>query len=294
MEQNLSLPVEIKMVANEPTPGELFVCSAKIKPEAGEPLKIAFEADKNIPEYLEHLYHNHLAYAYEHIEKYFQAGPSVDFKEIVYVFKTENIDEAKQLMHNDPFYKEGFYYDDSWFPWEIHSPRWKTPEHWKETHNNFLANVGIIPKYLQGIKQPVEEVRIDEITPYKLFASFCKMNEKIMQPWMAPESTTSLASFIQHVYYCNGPGGVGTMGYHWLAGPSTDFSQDLTILSVNSLFMAQLVRENDPLVKINAFYDISYFEWCIHLPVRKASPQHKDKLKKFLQDAGISLPKREL
>ena len=294
MKQDLSLPVEIKMVANEPTPDDLFVCYGKIKPEAGGPLKTAFEDDNQLPEDLEFLYLKHLAYAYEHVEKYFQAGPSADFTEFIFVFKTGSIDEARRLMHNDPFYEEGFFYNDSWFPWEIHSPRWKTPEHWKGTHNKFLANVGIIPKYLQGIKQPVQEIRIDEITPYKLFASFCKMNEKIMEPWMSPKSTTSLASFIQHVYYCNGPGGVGTMGYHWLAGPSADFTQDLTILSVNSLLTAQLVRENDPLVKINAFYDINYFEWCIHLPVKKASPQHKHKLKNFLQNAGIGPAKQEL
>ena len=79
------------------------------------------------------------------------------------------------------------------------------------------------------------------------------------------------------------------MGFDWEGGPSADWRYELSILSVTSMQMAQLVRENDPFAQYEFFYDSTYFEWYIHMPLRKASPTHKETLKRFLSGAGIKL-----
>ena len=78
------------------------------------------------------------------------------------------------------------------------------------------------------------------------------------------------------------------MGFDWEAGPSMDQSYDLTVMSVGSMEMARLLRENDPVSQNGLFYDHRYFEWCILMPWKKASPTYKDNLKKLLKTAGIT------
>ena len=77
------------------------------------------------------------------------------------------------------------------------------------------------------------------------------------------------------------------MGYDWESGPAVDYRNELSIFSVTSMQMAQLIRENDPFAQHGFFYDRRYFEWCIHMPLRKASPAHKEALERFLRGAGI-------
>ncbi len=293
MKQTGQVASGIRMVPIERIPDRLFVCSAKIKPEAGITLKTAFEVGVGLPKDLAVTYNAHLIYAYDLGEKglYWEAGPSADFTEVLYILATDSLQEAQRLMHDDPFYKGGIFYDDWGFEWAIHSPPWKTNLPHRELIENLMRDIGILPKYPPGVKSPIKEIKVEIITPPKLFASFAKTNpeyqDKITQ---AMETGSPIpAFFIQHCYNRIGPGGTGDMGYDWESGPSVDFRDELSILSVNSLQMAQLVRENDPFTKHGLFYDYRYFEWCIHMPLRKASPAHKETLKRFLRGAGVKL-----
>ena len=288
MEQNWQLPFEIKIVPDEATPPGLFVCSAKIKAEAGLALKGAFEAGAGLPRDLEAAYREHLIYAYELGEKNscWEAGPAADFTEILYVFAADSLEAARKLMHDDPFYASGIFYDDNWFEWHIHSPLWKTNVP-AIAEGIELKDFGIALKYPPGVEQPVEELRVSVMTPPKLIVSFARGKEgaeKIWQPGTPPP-----AFIVQHLFNRAGPGGMGPMGYDWESGPSIDRSYDLTILSVNSIEMAKLLRENDASVRYGFLYDCRYFEWCIHMPLRKSSPQHKETLRRFLRDAGVKL-----
>jgi hypothetical protein len=83
------------------------------------------------------------------------------------------------------------------------------------------------------------------------------------------------------------------MGYDWEAGPSEDQNYDLTVMSVSSLEMAILLRENDPVSQHGLFYDHHYFEWCIMIPFGKVSPAYKATLKQLLINAGVDLPTKE-
>ena len=106
MKQKWQVPAEIRMVPSEPTPDKLFVCSAKIKREAGTVLKKAFDVGTGLPKDLEATYNKHLIYTYELGEKgsYWAAGPAADFTEILYIFSTDSLEEAQKLMHNDPLF----------------------------------------------------------------------------------------------------------------------------------------------------------------------------------------------
>jgi hypothetical protein len=289
MNQQWQMPVPKNLVSAEPTPYRLYVCSARIKPEAGSQLKNTF--DKGIPLAgdLENTYNQHLVYTHHLGDTYFEAGPSADFTEILYIFSTENMAEAQTTLRNDPLFKSGIIYEDSWFTWEIHSPRWKIAANFREADEKFLYSAGLLPQYPPEIKQSIGEIIVDNITPPRLFACFSKMNRGILNQWLSPHSKTASVVMVQHVYNCAGQGGAGSMGYHWLSGPSVDYTLDLSIFSVNSLFMAQLIKENDSFSRYGIFYDFRYFEWCIHMPFRKASPQHKETLKRLMEKAGIKV-----
>jgi hypothetical protein len=277
------IPVVYNLVSAEPTPEVLFLCSAKIKRETGIILKNMFDTGNITAGLIASIYTQHLSYVYSLGAKYFEAGPSSDFTEIIYIFSTGSLEESQNLLRNDPFYKAGYFYDELWFPWEIHSPRWRISHGFRPADENIMVNAGLVPEYPLDIKQSIKEVKIDIITPSKLFACFSKINRGILLPFLSSEPMRSSNIFIQHVYNCSGQGGAGSMGYHWLSGPSVDFNQDLTIFSVNSLFMAQLIKENDAFSRYGVFYDMRYFEWCIHVPFRKASPQHKNLLKRLIE-----------
>lgn len=289
MKQNSPIPEEIRLVPSEPTPEKLWVCSAWIESRMGQALKKAFESGEDLPADVGAIYYPHLTYTYKQGETgaYYEAGPSADFSEILYILAADSLEEAQKLMHNDPFYKMGIIYHDKWFQWEIHAPRWRSNAQDVITGDVFRA-IGILPRYPAGVSPVITEVKINLITPLKLYASFSKMNNEVVQP-PDEKSMTFSAATLQHLYYVSGEGGAGPLGYLWLAGPSTDFSQDLSIISASSLPMAQLVRDNDPLMRYGALEDTRYFEWYIHIPLRKASPPQKEVLKRFLQKAGVKL-----
>ena len=306
MKQTGQVPAEVRMVPTEPIPDNLFVCSAKIKLEAGRALKNAFEAGTSLPKDLQATYNEHLIYAYALGEKglYWEAGPSADFTEVLYIFSTDSLEEAQKLMQNDPFYKEGIFYGDLWFQWAIHSPIWEANLPHRELIETVNREFGIWPKYPPGVKPPVREIKVELTTPPKLFASLAKINpeyiEKINQAVVeyieksnqdVEASRPVPAFFTHHVFNRDGPSGTTQMGYDWESGPSVDWRYDLSTFSVNSIEMARLIRENDAFVQHGVFYDCTYFEWCIHMPFRKASPTHKEALKRFLRGAGVKLAK---
>jgi len=288
MKQNWLIPTEIKMVPTEPTPAKLFVCSAKIKLGAGAALRNAFDKGIDLPKGLAATYNKHLIYAYGDNKKnsYWEAGPAADFTEILYIFSIDSLEEAQKLMHNDPLYTQEIFYDDKWFEWHIHSPIWKTNVA-SIGNGDLLRDFGLLPKYPPEIKPQIVELKVEVTTPQRLFASFAKGTEEPVKGWLSGKEPP--AFIVQHLFNRAGPGGMGPMGYDWESGPAVDRSCDLTILAVNSMQMAQLIRENDASVRYGANYDCRYFEWCIHIPFRKASPQHKETLKKFLRNVEVKL-----
>lgn len=295
MKQDWPIPSELRLVPVVPFPDHLFVCFAKIKPEAGVSLKSVFAEGKNPPKKLEAAIMEHLSYTYKLGEqgKYWEAGPAADFTEILYIFSTASIDEAKRLMHEDPFYRDGIIYNDWWFEWHVHAPPWKIKPADREMMEGLMRGVNIIPTYPPGVKPQVKEVKVKVVTPLKLFVSISKANaEGIKQLERDEHAGKPVPSFfVNHAYNRLGPGGTVQMGYDWEAGPSMDQYYDLTIMSVSSMQMAQSLRENDPVTQNGLFYDLRYFEWAILMPFEKVSPTYKDVMKKLLKTAGIKLAK---
>ncbi len=293
MVQNWQGPAEVRLIPNETIPDRLFVCVARIKTEAGIALQSAFEGGESLSKDLEGLFNEHLTYAYGLGENgaYWEAGPAADFTKVLYVFSTDSLEEARKAMHDDPFYKAGIFYDDWWMGWSIHTPTWKISSSMQEEMHNLMRGAGILPTYPPEVKPPVKEIKVEVTTPPKLVVSFAKANaEGIKKIENDQKSGKPAPSFLfQHAFNRLGPGGTTTMGYDWEVGPSSDSLYDLTILSVGSMEMAKLLRENDPFTQNGLFYDPSYFEWYIHMPLRKASPTRSETLKQFLKRAGVQL-----
>lgn len=294
MKENSLAPSEIRLVSTTPMPDHLFACFAKIKPEAGAALKAVFNGGKKPPKILGAAFNQHLLYTYDLGEKgrFWEAGPSTDFTEILYIFSTSSLAEARRLMHNDPFYHEGIYFDDWWFEWHVHVPIWKIKPADREMMEGLLRHVNILPTYPPGIKPVINEIKVNIVTPLKLFVSISKAKaEAIKQNERDEKDGKPVPSyFINHAYNRLGPGGTVQMGYDWEAGPSLDQSYDLTIMSVGSMQMAQQLRENDPVSQQGLFYDHRYFEWCILTPFKKVSPGYKDIMIKLIKAAGIEVP----
>jgi uncharacterized protein YciI len=295
MTENAAVPAVLKLVSTTPFPDHLFVCMAKIKRQAGAALKAVFNQGKPPAKILGDAFTKHLAYTYELGKKgfFWEAGPATDFSEILYVFSTSTMDEARRLMHDDPFYKEGIFFDDFWFEWWVHAPVWKIKPADQEMIEGLMKHVNIIPTYPPGVKPAINEVKVRIVTPIHLFVSFSKARaEAIKQLERDEKAGKPVPSFfVNHALNRLGPGGTVQMGYDWEAGPSMDQYFDLTIMSVSSKQMAQQLRENDPVTQNGLFYDLRYFEWCILMPFEKVSPGYKETMIKLLKSAGIELPK---
>ena len=65
MKQVWPVPSQMKLVPTVPFPDHLFVCNAKIKPEAGESLKSVFAGGKIPSKKLETALTEHLIYTYD-------------------------------------------------------------------------------------------------------------------------------------------------------------------------------------------------------------------------------------
>lgn len=283
---------EIKLVSTISFPDHLFACFAKIKPEAGVALRNLYNTKKRLTGKMDSVYAQHLIYSYELGEKslVWEAGPSVDFTEILYIFSTPSLAKAQKLMHADPLYKENIYFDDWWFEWHVHVPTWKIRPAEREMMEGLMRYINIIPNYPTGVQPKTTEIKVDIVTPPRLFVDISRAKAEEMKKLEKDQQAGKPvpAFFIQHAFYRLGPGGTVQMGYDWEAGPSEGQNYDLTVMSVASIEMAKLLRENDPVSQHGLFYDHHYFEWFIMIPFRKVTPPYKATLKQLLINAGLN------
>ena len=113
--------------------------------------------------------------------KYWEAGPATDFTEILNVYSTSSLAAAKKLMHRDPFYQEGILYDDWWFEWQVHVPTWKIDASHREMMEGLLRAVHLLPNYPPGAKPEVNEIKVETVTPPKLFVSISRAQAKAIK-----------------------------------------------------------------------------------------------------------------
>ncbi len=282
--------METRIVPNETIPARLFVCFAQVSPEAGAALNATYESGKILPEHLASLYRKHLLYTHRLGENgsIWEAGPSADFTRILYIYATPDMESAKQLMGDDPLCQAGVLTHDLWLEWSVHTPDWKTGPVARSETEGLKRGTGILPSYPPGVNPTVAVVNVEIVTPPKLVVCLARADvSRLKQLEKNHKEGRPIPSFlVQHAFNRLGPGGTAAMGYDWEGGPSADSVYDLTILSVGSLEMARLLRENDPFTQHGLFYQLEYFEWFIHTPFRKASPGHREGLRQLLGQSG--------
>lgn len=284
-------PVEMRLVPSRPIPHDLYVCLAKIKPRAAAFLKAAYQEGKPLPKNLAAFHNGHLVAEYDLGETgaCWEGGPSTDFRDVLYIFSTTSMEEARSLVQEDPFFREGIIYQDTWFGWSIHVPPWKLAPPAREGFEWLMRDVGILPTYPAGVTPRVIEKKVDVVPPTNLVVCFSRVDvARIKQIEIDHKAGKEMpAYFIEHVYNRLGPGGTSQMGYDWESGPSDDQVYDLTIYSVNSVEMARQLRENDRFSRHGLFYDHRFFEWRIFTPFAKVSPLYRSTLQRFLEGAGV-------
>ena len=287
MNQDPQCPIEMRIVSNEIIPAPLFACFAEVSPEASAALKKTYETGEDLPYNMSGLYRQHLLHTYRLGESgaIWEAGPSSDFTRILCIYATSDMKSARQLWSADPFYKAGFFTNDWWMEWSVHTPYWKTGQPMRSAIEGLMRGIGALPSYPPGVDPMVRVINVEIVTPPKLVVSLAKADaSRIKQIENNDKARKPIPSFlVQHAFNRLGPGGTTAMGYDWESGPSGDSLYDLTIFSVSSIEMARQLRENDPFTKHGLFYEPHYFEWFIHAPLRKASPGHRQVLQKLLE-----------
>ncbi len=290
MSQN---PVETRIVSNETIPSRLFACFADVSTKVSGALNNSCETGQAPPDDIDGLYRQHLLHTHRLGEdrSIWEAGPSAGFSRILYIYATPDMESAKQLMHDDPFYKAAVFTNDWWMEWSVHTPYWKTDQPMRGIIEGLMRGIGVLPSYAPGVDPAISEIRVEVVTPPKLVVSLAKADAtRIKQIENDDKARKPVPSFlVQHAFNRLGPGGTTAMGYDWECGPSADSLYDLTIFSVGSIEMARQLRENDPFTQNGLFYEPEYFEWFIHTPLRKASPGRKAIVQQLLQQAGITL-----
>jgi len=293
MSGNWQSPAETRMISNETIPVRLFACFAQVDPQAGAALNKAYATGETLPEELSGLHQQHLLRTHRLGEagSIWEAGPSAGFMQILYIYSCQDLDSAKQLMHGDPFYRAGLFANDWWMEWSVHTPYWKTGQPTRGMIEGLMRGIGILPSYPPGLNPAIKVINVEIVTPPKLVVSLAKADSlRIKQIENNDKAGRPIPSFlVQHAFNRLGPGGTTAMGYDWESGPSADSFYDLTIFSVGSIEMARQLRENDPFTKHGLFYDPEYFEWFIHTPLRKASPDRRAILVKMLEQSGTDL-----
>jgi uncharacterized protein YciI len=292
MSQNWQSPVETRIVADEIIPARLFVCFAAISPEVGAALNNTFKTGEKLPEDISTQYGRHLLYAHWLGENgsIWEAGPSGDFTRILNIYATEDMESAEQLMYEDPFYKAGYFTNDWWMEWSVHTPYWKIDQPMRGMIEGLMRGIGVLPTYPPEVNPTIKVINVQVATPPGLVVSLAKADaSRIKQIESNDKAGRPIPSFlVQHAFNRLGPGGTTAMGYDWESGPSADSLYDLTIFSVNSIETARQLRENDPFTKHGLFYEPDYFEWFIHAPFRKASPGRREALQQLLRRSGTS------
>jgi uncharacterized protein YciI len=285
--------IEKRIIPNEIIPDRLFACFTDITPEAGTALKNIYETENSLSDDITDLHNQYLLYNYELGKKgvIWEAGPSADFTRILNIYATPDMDSAKQIMVDDPFYKAGIFINDWWMEWSVHTPYWKIGETMRGIIEGLAQGNGAQPSCPPGVKQTISVINVENVTPLKLIVSLVKANaSRIKEIEENDKAGRPIPSFlVQHAFNRLGPGGTTAMGYDWESGPSGDSLYDLTVFSVASMEMARLLRENDPFTQNGLFYEPEYFEWSIHMPFRKVSPGRRQVLKKLLEKSGIRL-----
>jgi uncharacterized protein YciI len=286
MNRNWQIPVESRIVPNETIPARLFACFADVDPSVGATLEKTYTTGENLPNVLSALYRKHLSYNHRLGENgsIWEAGPSANFTRVLYIYATADMESAKELMRDDPFYKASCFSNDWWMEWSVHTPYWKTGEPMRGMIEGLMRGIGILPSYPPEVSPTVSVINVQIVTPPKLFVSLAKADAaRIKQIENDDKARRPIPSFlVQHAFNRLGPGGTTMLGYDWECGPSADSLFDLTIFSVGSIEMARQLRENDPFTQQGLFYDPDYFEWFIHTPIRKASPSRCAALKNLL------------
>ena len=286
-------PVETRIVSNEVIPARLFACFAEVSPEAGAALNKTYEAGEKLPKDLSDLHRRHLLHTHRLGENgsIWEAGPSAGFARILYIYASPDMESAKQLMYDDPFYRAGFFTNDWWMEWSVHTPYWKTDQPIRGMIEGLMRGVGVLPSYPPDLNPTIKVINVEIVTPPKLVVSLARADApRIKRIENNDKAGKPVPSFlVQHAFNRLGPGGTTAMGYDWESGPSADSLYDLTIFSVGSIEMARQLRENDPFTKHGLFYEPDYFEWHIHTPFRKASPGRREILRKMLIQSGTEL-----
>ncbi len=290
MSTNGQAAVEVRIVPDEAIPDRLFVCFAGVSPAVAMPLKRTYEGGNPLPAEVVDPYREHLLYNHRLGEGgcIWEAGPTGDWTRILYIYATPDMESAKALMRNDPFFRAGFFTEGWWMEWSIHTPYWKTGPEMRTMIEGLMRGVGALPSYPQGVNPPILERHVNLVTPPKLVVSLARADAgRIKEAETNDKAGKTLPSFlIQHAFNRLGPGGSTRMGYEWESGPSADAKYDMAIFSVGSMEMARLLRENDPFTQFGLFYEQDYFEWYIHAPFRKASPGRRKVLQQLLEQAG--------
>jgi uncharacterized protein YciI len=292
MSETPYLPVETRVVPNEVIPLKLFLCLARYDPSAGKALEKFFRDGGALPKDLAGSYAEHLRYHHNLGEKnrIWEAGPSADFTRFMGVYTTPDLGAAQTLLRDDPLLKQGILKDAWWMPWSVHTPYWKIAEPTRGMIEGLMRGMGILPTYPAGIQPPVREVRVNVVTPPRLFVSLARTDtERITKFEEDDKAGRPVPSFLyQHAWNRLGPGGSTQSGYEWEAGPLGDAVYDLTVYSVASVEMAKTLRENDPFTQNGLFHDTDdWFQWTIHYPFRKASPGIKAALAEQMKKAGL-------
>jgi uncharacterized protein YciI len=289
MSENQS-PVETRIVSNEIIPARLFACFAEVSPEAGAALNKTYKTGENLPNDMSGPYRRHLLYAHRLGEdgSIWEAGPSADFSRILCIYATSDMESAKQLMYDDPFYRAGFFTNDWWMEWSVHTPYWKTSPPMRSAIEGLMRGIGVLPSYPPGVNPTIKVINVEVVAPPKLVVSLARADaSRIKQIENNDKAGRPIPSFLpQHAFNRLGPGGTTAMGYDWESGPSADSLYDLTIFSVGSIEMARQLRENDPFTQNGLFYAPDYFEWYIHTPFRKASAGRREALQRLLKQSS--------
>jgi uncharacterized protein YciI len=289
MSRNRQSYTEKRIVPDEIIPGRLFACFAEVSPEARAALSRTYETGANLTDDMADLHRQHLLHTHMLGENgsIWEAGPSADFARILYIYAAPDMESARQLMHDDAFYKSGIFTNDWWMEWSVHTPYWKIGEPMRGIIEGLARGSGARPSCPPGAETTVSVINVENVTPRRLIVSLARADaQRIKEIEKNDKEGRPIPSFlVQHAYNRLGPGGTTAMGYDWESGPSADSLYDLTIFSVGSIEMARQLRENDPFTQHGLFYDPDYFEWFIHAPLRKASPGRRDVLEQLLQQS---------
>jgi len=289
MSQNWQSPVETRIVPNETIPARLFACFADVSPEAGAALHRFYETGANLPKDISDLHRQHWLHNHSLGESgsIWEGGPSAGFNRVLWIYSTPDLESAKRLFHDDPFYRAGILKNDWWMGWSVHTPYWKTSQAMRDGIEGLMRGIGALPSYPPGLNPAVSVIAVEIVTPPKLFVSLARAEaSRLKKIEDDDKARRPIPSFlVQHAFNRLGPGGTTSMGYDWESGPSADSLYDLTIFSVGSIEMARQLRENDPFTQNGLFYDPDYFEWFIHTPLRKASPGRRELLQRLLRQS---------